>query len=84
MHHPAWASPIGARKRSRAQDALRRIAQSLDVPVEVLMQNAQSEFYPDATAEMVRLWFKIWSQEGRDVVLKVIREIAQKAEAELE
>jgi hypothetical protein len=83
MHHPAWASPIGARKHSRAQDALQRIAQSLDVPVKVLMRHAQSEVYPDTTAEMVRVWFKIQSQEGRDAVLSVIREIAQESEAEL-
>ena len=82
MLHPSWTSPIGAGKRSKAQDALQRIAQSLDVPVEVLMRHAKSEEYPDPTAELVRLWFKIESWEGRKAVLRVIHEAADRAGSE--
>ena len=80
MHHPAWASPIGARKRDKAHGALQRIADSLNMPVEVLRQNGKSERYPDPAAELVRLWFKIQTEEGRNTVLRIIREIADEAE----
>ena len=79
MLHPAWTSPIGVRKRSRAQDALQRIAETLHMSADVLRRHAQRDAYPDPAAELVRLWFKIPSQERRAAIMRVIRDAADEA-----
>lgn len=76
MRHPAWGASAGTSSRQRARDALRRIAETLRCPVETLMQTAHQEAYPDETAELVRLWFKIEDPAVRRAVLAEVRKAA--------
>lgn len=78
MHHPTWqTSGVGSR-RNRGRDALQRIARSLECPVETLMQAAHLETFPDETAELVRLWFKIEDPAVRRALLAEVRRAAMR------
>jgi D-serine deaminase-like pyridoxal phosphate-dependent protein len=77
MRHPAWGSSTPTNRRQRGLAAVRRIAATLDCPVETLMQAAHLEAYPDDTAELVRLWFKIKDPAARSAVLAEVRRAAK-------
>ncbi|TXN04203.1 hypothetical protein FV242_08285 [Methylobacterium sp. WL64] len=76
MRHPAWPTSIGASRRDPNRDALQRIADTLKCPVETLLKSAHSEVYPDETAELVRLWFKIQDATARRTILEQLRAAA--------
>ena len=73
MRHPAWGSPASLSSRQRGHDAVRRIAKTLGCSVMTLTQAARLETYPDETAELVRLWFKIEDPAVRRRVLAEVR-----------
>ena len=52
---------------------MRRIAETLGCPIEVLTQTAHLEAYPDETAELIRLWFKIEDRAARRALLAEVR-----------
>ena len=73
MRHPAWGSPTSLSTRQRGHEAVRRIAETLGCSVVTLRQAAHLETYPDETAELVRLWFKIEDPAVRRRVLAEVR-----------
>ena len=73
MRHPAWGSSPSLSTRRRGYDAVRRIAETLGCPVTALTQVAHLETYPNETAELVRLWFKIEDPAVRRRVLAEVR-----------
>lgn len=76
MRHPAWGSSAASSSRQRALNALQRIAETLRCPVETLTQTAHLETYPDETAELVRVWFKIEDPAVRRALLAEVRKVA--------
>lgn len=73
MHHPAWQTSGSGSWRNRGRDALQCIAVTLGCPAERLMRSAYLETYPDETAELVRLWFKIEDPTVRRTLLAEVR-----------
>ena len=73
MRHPAWEPLASSISRQHGHDAVRRIAETLGCSVVTLTQAACLETYPDETAELVRLWFKIEDPAVRRRVLAEVR-----------
>ena len=76
MRHPAHQSPVDSSQHDRGRKVIQRIADTLGCPVETLLKAARSEVYPNETAELIRLWFKIQDAAARQVLLEQIRKVA--------
>jgi hypothetical protein len=73
MRHPVRHSHAGSNPHDHSRKVIERIADTLRCPIETLLETAHSEAYPDETAELIRLWFKIQDDTTRKALLDQIR-----------
>lgn len=67
---------------ANASNALRRVAEALGCPVETLYGEETDTEADAQVAELIRLWFAIDVQDGRDRILTLARAIASGRDGE--